>query len=71
MNFAIIVTNPIQYYAPVFQLLAKCCNLKVFYTWGEEVLKDKYDPGFAKVIKWDLPLLEYSKYFCKFDKIFN
>jgi hypothetical protein len=50
-NLAIIITHPIQYYAPVFQLLAKRCNLKVFYTWGEEVLKDKFDPGFGKIIE--------------------
>ena len=62
MNLAIIITHPIQYYAPVFQLLAKHCNLKVFYTWGEEVLKDKYDPGFGKIITWDIPLLEGYEY---------
>ncbi|GMV78647.1 MAG: hypothetical protein AMXMBFR79_17770 [Chitinophagaceae bacterium] len=61
-NLAIIITHPIQYYAPVFQLLAKRCNLKVFYTWGEDVLKDKYDPGFGKIITWDIPLLEGYEY---------
>ena len=61
-NLAIIITHPIQYYAPVFQLLAKRCNLKVFYTWGEDVLKDKYDPGFGKIITWDIPLLEGYDY---------
>ena len=61
-NLAIIITHPIQYYAPVFQLLAKRCNLKLFYTWGEEVLKDKYDPGFGKIITWDIPLLEGYDY---------
>lgn len=62
MNLAIIITHPIQYYAPVFQLLAKLCNLKVFYTWGKDVLKDKYDPGFGKIITWDIPLLEGYEY---------
>ncbi|MBW7951297.1 MAG: hypothetical protein H3C56_01715 [Chitinophagaceae bacterium] len=51
--------------------MAKRCNLKVFYTWGEGVLKDKYDPGFGKIIIWNIPLLEGSKYFCKLDKVFN
>jgi len=61
-KLAIIITHPIQYYAPVFHLLAKRCNLKVFYTWGEEVLKDKYDPGFGKIVTWDIPLLEGYEY---------
>jgi glycosyltransferase involved in cell wall biosynthesis len=33
-------------------------KIKVFYTWGKSVLKDKYDPGFGKNISWDIPLLE-------------
>jgi len=61
-KLAIIITHPIQYYVPVFQLLAKKCSLKVFYTWGDDVIKEKFDPGFEKVIKWDLPLLEGYDY---------
>ncbi len=34
----------------------------MFYTWGETVLKDKYDPGFGKVIDWDIPLLDGYDY---------
>jgi glycosyltransferase involved in cell wall biosynthesis len=40
----------------------KVIQLKVFYTWGESVLKDKYDPGFGKSISWDIPLLEGYEY---------
>src|SRR3982751_16917 len=36
--------------------------LKVFYTWGKTVLQTKYDPGFNKEIKWDIPLLEGYDY---------
>lgn len=61
-RLAIIITHPIQYYTPIFQLLAKQCNLKVFYTWGEKGFKDKYDPDFKRIIKWDLPLLEGYDY---------
>ena len=63
-RLAIVTTHPIQYYAPLFQLIHKRGNieLKVFYTWGEQVLKDKYDPGFGKVISWDIPLLEGYSY---------
>ncbi|WP_304062842.1 glycosyltransferase family 4 protein [Pedobacter glucosidilyticus] len=60
-KLAIITTHPIQYYAPLFQLLAKETNLTVFYTWGEGSLK-KLDPGFNRVIEWDIPLLEDYPY---------
>jgi glycosyltransferase involved in cell wall biosynthesis len=67
-KLAILTTHPIQYNAPVFKLLQQRRNIdiKVFYTWGEEVLKDKYDPGFGKNIEWDIPLLEgYDAVFVK------
>lgn len=57
-SLAIIVTHPIQYYVPVYQLLAKRSHLKVFYTWGEQGAASKYDPDFQKHIRWDMPLLE-------------
>jgi len=56
MRLAIITTHPIQYYAPVFKLLAKKVGLKVFYTWGEQSMA-KYDQGFRQQIEWDIPLL--------------
>ncbi len=56
-KLAIITTHPIQYYAPVFQLLAKQIDIKVFYTAGDQSLK-KYDVGFGKHIEWDIPLLD-------------
>jgi len=61
-RLAIIITHPIQYYAPVFKLLAKQCDLKVLYTWGKVALQAKYDPGFGKTITWDLPLLKGYDY---------
>ncbi len=35
---------------------------KVFYTWGEAVLENKFDPGFNKEIQWDVPLLDGYDY---------
>lgn len=61
-KLAIVVTHPIQYYVPLFQLLAQNCDLKVFYTWGEEGAMAKYDPDFKQVIAWDLPLLKDYSY---------
>lgn len=59
-KLAIISTHPIQYYAPVFQLLAKKMNIKVFYTAGNSL--EKYDIGFKQKIEWDIPLLEGYEY---------
>ncbi len=61
-KLAVIITHPIQYYVPVFQLLAKECQLKVFYTWGEGWILNRYDPGFGKNIEWDIPLLDGYAY---------
>lgn len=63
-KLAVITTHPIQYNAPWFKLLAERGNVKVkvFYTWGEGVLKKKFDPGFGKVVEWDIPLLEGYEY---------
>jgi glycosyltransferase involved in cell wall biosynthesis len=55
-RLAIVTTHPIQYYAPVFKLLAQNIELMVFYTWGEASL-NKHDPGFDQTIKWDIDLL--------------
>lgn len=59
-KLAIVTTHPIQYNAPWFRLLAQHpdINLKVFYTWSQTHQGAKYDPGFGKLIEWDIPLLE-------------
>jgi glycosyltransferase involved in cell wall biosynthesis len=59
-RLAIITTHPIQYNAPLFKSLAQrgIIEVMVFYTWGESVMQDKYDPGFGHVVDWDIPLLE-------------
>lgn len=67
-KLAIITTHPIQYYAPVFRLLAKQLDVRVFYTWGKQVLENKYDPGLDREITWDIPLLEgYNYHFTQND----
>jgi glycosyltransferase involved in cell wall biosynthesis len=62
-KLAIITTHPIQYYAPLFQLLHERgqVSIKVFYTWGESSIK-KHDPGFNIKIQWDIPLLSGYPY---------
>ena len=62
-KLAIITTHPIQYYAPVFKLLAqrKNISIKVFYTLGMDS-SQKNDPGFGRKISWDIPLMEGYDY---------
>lgn len=62
-KLAIITTHPVQYYAPIFQLLTqrKKIEIKVFYTWGENAIA-KHDPGFGRQVEWDIPLLDGYNY---------
>lgn len=62
-RLAIVCTHPIQYYAPIFRLLAERgkVSMRVFYTWGNAA-QAQYDPGFGKTIRWDIPLLEGYEY---------
>lgn len=62
-KLAIIITHPIQYYAPIFKLLSdrKKIRIKVFYTW-EQSQKKVFDKKFGREIKWDIPLLEGYDY---------
>lgn len=61
-KLVIIISHPIQYYAPVFQLLAQKCELKVFYTLGFDAENGLYDKGFKQIIKWDINLLDGYQY---------
>ena len=63
-KLAIITTHPIQYNAPWFRLLNEGGIVipKVFYTWGQLEWEKKYDPGFGKEVKWDVPLLAGYQY---------
>lgn len=62
MKLAIVITHPIQYYAPLFKLLTARGKiaLKVFYTWERGA--EKFDVGFGKSFDWDIPLLEGYNY---------
>jgi glycosyltransferase involved in cell wall biosynthesis len=63
-KLAIVTTHPIQYNAPLFRLMAGSgrVQIKVFYTWEQSQQGAKYDPGFGKLIEWDIPLLEGYDY---------
>ena len=58
-QLAIIVSHPIQYYAPLYQRLAQRDDIaiKVFFTWhaGQVAVEDQ---GFKTKVAWDIPLTE-------------
>jgi glycosyltransferase involved in cell wall biosynthesis len=58
-RLAIIVSHPIQYYAPLYQRLARRQDLviKVFFGWhaGQVEIEDR---GFARKLKWDIDLTD-------------
>ena len=59
LRFAVVISHPIQHFAPLFRELAKQpeIQLKVFYCcdWGVNSYRD---PGFGEEFQWDVPLLE-------------
>ncbi len=63
-KLAIVSSHPIQYNAPWFRLLSQqgFLQVKVFYTWSQAQQENKFDPGFNREIKWDIPLLEGYDY---------
>jgi len=63
-KLAIVTSHPIQYNAPWFRLLQEqgIIQPKVFYTWSQTQHEEKYDPGFGKVVQWDIPLLDGYEY---------
>jgi glycosyltransferase involved in cell wall biosynthesis len=56
-RLAFIVSHPIQYYAPLYQRLARRDDLeiKVFFTW-HEAATPVVDRGFGASFAWDIPL---------------
>lgn len=59
-RLAIICSHPVQYYAPLFKMMAQHHDVKVFYKEQQDKLR--YDPGFQCTVAWDLPLLDGYKY---------
>ena len=62
-RLAALTSHPIQYQAPLFRALAQRpeIDLEVFFCL-QRGLKPSMDPGFGKVVAWDIPLLQGYKY---------
>jgi glycosyltransferase involved in cell wall biosynthesis len=63
IRVAIIVSHPIQYYAPLYRRLAVRDDLriKVFFTW-HAAQRPQHDPGFGRDVAWDIPLTQGYEY---------
>lgn len=56
MRLAILVTHPIQYYAPIFRELAKLIDVHVFYgVQPDQIMQGR--EGFGVPFAWDIDLL--------------
>lgn len=67
MNIVFINSHPIQYFAPLYQKMAKDpdIRLKVIYL-SDETIKGYKDDQFGVTVKWDIPLLQgYNSLFLK------
>lgn len=57
-RLAIVVTHPIQYYAPIYRCLAEHRNIDVHVIYLSDAGATAHrDPGFGRTIQWDVPLL--------------
>ncbi|MEO1002592.1 MAG: glycosyltransferase family 4 protein [Cyanobacteria bacterium J06638_7] len=58
IRLAVVVSHPIQYYAPWFARLAAEPDLElmVFHLWDFGITA-RHDRGFGQALRWDLPLL--------------
>lgn len=58
-RIAIVVSHPIQYFAPLYRRLARRADveIKVFFTWhaGDAPVEDR---GFGQFVAWDIPLTD-------------
>ena len=62
-KIAFLISHPTQYHSPLFRELAKnpAIDLTVYFC-SKSGLEEHFDPGFGKVYKWDVPLLEGYKH---------
>ena len=65
MHVAVLISHPIQYYAPIFRALATRCDLHVFY--GQRLTPSQQGAaGFSVAFDWDIDLISgYNSTFLK------
>ncbi len=55
---AIVVSHPIQHFAPFYRAIAKelAIESKVFFA-SRFAMKPSFDPGFNQLVQWDIDLV--------------
>lgn len=59
VELAILVSHPIQYFAPLFRELSSLGDIDLVVVYRTQTgLKAYQDPGFGEIVQWDIPLLD-------------
>lgn len=62
-RLAVLITHPIQYYAPLYKTLSERGNIDLHVLFLSDAGAIAYhDPGFIRTLSWDIPLLEGYQY---------
>ena len=56
LRLAVLASHPVQYYAPMFQELARRLELEVFYA-HQATPDQQAAAGFGQAFEWDVDLL--------------
>lgn len=63
VRLAWLATHPIQYQAPMLRAIAQCPDIDLTVLFFSDFSTREFiDPGFGRVIEWDVPLLEGYRY---------
>ena len=61
-RLAVLLSHPIQYFAPLWRLLSTIPDLDLTVFYGSRHGIDAaFDAGFAQPVRWDVPLIEGYK----------
>lgn len=65
LKLGVLVSHPIQYFVPVYKELARRPGIDLTVIYRTRLGIEAYhDPGFGRLVKWDIPLLDgYRSYF--------
>ena len=59
LRLGIFVTHPIQYFAPLWRMLAATPDLDVrVHFFSDHSVRGSVDPGFGVTVAWDVPILD-------------
>src|SRR5579872_5697521 len=63
IRLAVLVSHPIQYFAPVYRALATRSHIDLTVIFHCKAgVENAFDVGFGQTVKWDIPLLEGYKH---------